>query len=1099
MDPTRDALLKGIQFLIRRCIIIKQNHSSHSHLYQLHNHIATWMDAGSPSPTSTEILSLLPDSYREWPARTQPAHHVGTLIKASKNRDHMGRLCQAGVGENNSSHPIHRGCTIRRNVYPPSSDSDQPTVSGTPPDELTAPEGHCYTTLQRAIGKQNATAAWKSFAVITRPRPHYLTITNTIPPLILYNLLDLLHRDRKPELVLRVMEYLRRHTIPLTQSTIIVEIQAYRALSRWEDVVAVYDGAMVTHPEIQEIPEVVHDVIYAHTRLQNYVAAKRLYLGLAEPGKQSTALNGFLQASLDGTLPMQEVADMVLQLVRSGASLSPRTLAFALVSLARNETSYNLVDELLSSVNTSETKEMLGSTHFLYMLLLAYRDAGMLDKAEQVFDAMNRKKRPSSGWLSRAYSAMMKSYSEQTKPNVDIQKMEALMEEMVTRKLYIGIHVYSIMISSIGSMKPHPGIRKMRSYYHQMLKAGIEPNEYVINAMVYGYKRAGFGFLALMAFRRHIRKGYRPNLRILTSVASLYADRGNYCKVIETFNLVADKSALNRSTDAATADSNRLGVSITSDTSLRTDDYLPSIPLDVPAYSTLIQAYCKANRIEVAVSVYNHMKASGLHPDLITYTTLMNGLSESKQLEQAYKLLEDMRSQNIHPDSLVATALVRGYVVLNDAAGAWRIMKELKLSGLEVHESAYTMLVKAYQDSPEDALAVVETAIAAGVPVDVPMYVAVMHVMLKANRPLLVLACYESMIKRQMVPNANVCDMSLRAACQRGKSANVEQILERMKTDRIKMFPLTLEILVKAILDARIRLDVDAKGLVRKPPRMVIQRAQDINYLVNQWSNRGVHMSTRTIKTLLPDYSNPDICLALVNALRDDVSLGAALEMRLTGIFAVGGRPDGIVALMRRCLKDGALSPALSSTFIRSVCNRLAMATGSVKDLWESKSGGTVSNDTTKNKGVPWTIENSLQGPAVDRVIAHKTPNDNVHSHHQLVIRSITDLLTSPIQSHIMRAKGFTARFFEALHPLASSGLVTLDMVHTIQDVWMRHVDTVEARRAAVLGILRVYLAMENSNEEIVEFLTRELGAYVPAKRTRHGMLNLAYECLEEA
>ncbi|KAJ8448383.1 hypothetical protein Cgig2_022011 [Carnegiea gigantea] len=79
-------------------------------------------------------------------------------------------------------------------------------------------------------------------------------------------------------------------------------------------------------------------------------------------------------------------------------------------------------------------------------------------------------------------------------------------------------------------------------------------------------------------------------------------------------------------------------------------------------FSTLIDSYCKAKRLDEAFKLYHLMMARGISPDLIVYSILIDGLFKDGKLEVGSCLLSEALEKGIKLDSVVFGSIMDAYV-----------------------------------------------------------------------------------------------------------------------------------------------------------------------------------------------------------------------------------------------------------------------------------------------------------------------------------------------------------------------------------------------------------------------------------------------------
>ena len=85
------------------------------------------------------------------------------------------------------------------------------------------------------------------------------------------------------------------------------------------------------------------------------------------------------------------------------------------------------------------------------------------------------------------------------------------------------------------------------------------------------------------------------------------------------------------------------------------------IERDVFTYNTLLDALCKAARMEDAAAVFARMAAAGVQPNVVTYSTMIDGYRKAHDVAAAVNMFDAMRRAGIAPDRVTFNTLVDIY------------------------------------------------------------------------------------------------------------------------------------------------------------------------------------------------------------------------------------------------------------------------------------------------------------------------------------------------------------------------------------------------------------------------------------------------------
>ena len=79
-------------------------------------------------------------------------------------------------------------------------------------------------------------------------------------------------------------------------------------------------------------------------------------------------------------------------------------------------------------------------------------------------------------------------------------------------------------------------------------------------------------------------------------------------------------------------------------------------------YSSLIDGYCKNQRMDEAIKIFKQMQGGGVKPNIFTYNTLLDGLCKVGRMGVVQNLINLMVHQGVSPNIVTYTSLILGFV-----------------------------------------------------------------------------------------------------------------------------------------------------------------------------------------------------------------------------------------------------------------------------------------------------------------------------------------------------------------------------------------------------------------------------------------------------
>ncbi|XP_038988722.1 pentatricopeptide repeat-containing protein At4g20740 [Phoenix dactylifera] len=110
-------------------------------------------------------------------------------------------------------------------------------------------------------------------------------------------------------------------------------------------------------------------------------------------------------------------------------------------------------------------------------------------------------------------------------------------------------------------------------------------------------------------------------------------------------------------------------------------------------YNRILDALIRTGHLDLALLVYDDLRADGLKEEAITFTILAKGLCRAGRIDQLLEILDRMRQELCRPDVFVYTAMVKALALEGNLAGCLRVWEEMKKDRVEADVMAYKTLV----------------------------------------------------------------------------------------------------------------------------------------------------------------------------------------------------------------------------------------------------------------------------------------------------------------------------------------------------------------------------------------------------------------------
>jgi pentatricopeptide repeat protein len=149
-----------------------------------------------------------------------------------------------------------------------------------------------------------------------------------------------------------------------------------------------------------------------------------------------------------------------------------------------------------------------------------------------------------------------------------------------------------------------------------------------------------------------------------------------------------------------------------------------NIPRDNRTYTLVLDALCKAKRIDTAIDIFEnyvvrgaaqdgapcggrHQRSSRVHPTLVMYNILIGGCARTLRLDKAFEFFERLQSppDNFSPDTHTYCALLDACARCSNTELALHVFEEIERKGEQIDSAVYGALLAAVARSGDRRLA----------------------------------------------------------------------------------------------------------------------------------------------------------------------------------------------------------------------------------------------------------------------------------------------------------------------------------------------------------------------------------------------------------
>ncbi|WOL08737.1 pentatricopeptide repeat-containing protein [Canna indica] len=110
-------------------------------------------------------------------------------------------------------------------------------------------------------------------------------------------------------------------------------------------------------------------------------------------------------------------------------------------------------------------------------------------------------------------------------------------------------------------------------------------------------------------------------------------------------------------------------------------------------YNRILDSLIRTGHLDLALSVYDDLRADGVKEEAITFTILAKGLCRAGRMDDLFEVLGRMRTHLCRPDVFAYTAMIKVLASEGNMDGCLRVWEELEKDGVEADVMAYSTMV----------------------------------------------------------------------------------------------------------------------------------------------------------------------------------------------------------------------------------------------------------------------------------------------------------------------------------------------------------------------------------------------------------------------
>ncbi|KAL4190140.1 hypothetical protein AMTRI_Chr08g168910 [Amborella trichopoda] len=212
------------------------------------------------------------------------------------------------------------------------------------------------------------------------------------------------------------------------------------------------------------------------------------------------------------------------------------------------------------------------------------------------------------------------------------------------------------------------------------------------------------------------------------------------------------------------------------------------LDLDLVTYNTLIDGYCKRDKLGDALYLYKIMYRRGVAPNLVSYTILITGLCKEHRVRKAHQLFHRMVHRGIAPDKFIYNSLICGYCKEGEMKKSRALLNEMIHSGLEPDDFTCRSFIEGYKRGKKliSALKLVLWLRKLCVPISSEIDTSLMASLCIYNRPNVAKSFLRRIIEDGFEPGLPIYNFLIKSLCENNYVTEAVVVREEMMGRGIK-------------------------------------------------------------------------------------------------------------------------------------------------------------------------------------------------------------------------------------------------------------------------------------------------------------------------
>ncbi|CAM6121530.1 unnamed protein product [Calypogeia fissa] len=241
--------------------------------------------------------------------------------------------------------------------------------------------------------------------------------------------------------------------------------------------------------------------------------------------------------------------------------------------------------------------------------------------------------------------------------NLNWKTAQAFFNWLQSQDYNLSIVAYNVLM---GRYRAGKVWRNAEDFAHQMIRDGIQPDNYTYSTMISCALQCNFPKEALKWFDKMHADGVVPDEVTYSNMALVYSRLGMYEDAVELYER------------------------------LRQTGWKP----DKISFGTMVNVYARGGDYFKASAVIREMQGAGLQPEAVVYNTLIRYFSREGKTGQAKRVFQDMEKSGVKPTEYTLSLMIDNHGRAGETKEAFELFTRMKEEKLPLDVVVYNSLLK---------------------------------------------------------------------------------------------------------------------------------------------------------------------------------------------------------------------------------------------------------------------------------------------------------------------------------------------------------------------------------------------------------------------